>query len=166
MLIPRVIRRRSLDPLASCQGFCVSWFVNKVTIYVRSQSIKSSVRILLRYEADQIHFVTWSFVTVSVYISILWFVAIVLHFRLLIKSFQVQLGKLTSSPPLQHNLNNMILSNKVGILSALIALSALEATTGHGYMKTPRSRNYHANLNGKWSGGTASDPAPESCPHW
>jgi hypothetical protein len=59
----------------------------------------------------------------------------------------------------------MILSNKVGILSALIALSTPEAVTGHGYMKTPRSRNYHANLNGKWSGGTSSDPAPESCPH-
>jgi predicted carbohydrate-binding protein with CBM5 and CBM33 domain len=60
----------------------------------------------------------------------------------------------------------MILSKTIGILSALIALSAFEAATGHGYMKTPRSRNYHANLNGKWSGGTASDPAPESCPHW
>lgn len=59
----------------------------------------------------------------------------------------------------------MIISNKVGILSALIALSAPDAALGHGYMKTPRSRNYHANLNGKWSGGTANDPAPESCPH-
>jgi hypothetical protein len=53
----------------------------------------------------------------------------------------------------------MILSNKVGILSALIALSP-NAVTSHGYMKTPRSRNYHTNLNGKWSGGTANDPAP------
>ena len=59
----------------------------------------------------------------------------------------------------------MIISNKIGILSALIALSALDSALGHGYMKTPRSRNYHANLNGKWWGGTASDPAPESCPH-
>jgi len=32
-------------------------------------------------------------------------------------------------------------------------------------MKTPRSRNYHANLNGKFFGGTSSDPAPETCPH-
>ena len=59
----------------------------------------------------------------------------------------------------------MILSNGVSILSALIALSVPKKASGHGYMKTPRSRNYHANLNGKWSGGTASDPAPETCPH-
>lgn len=59
----------------------------------------------------------------------------------------------------------MILSNKISILSALIGICSPDTATGHGYMKTPRARNYHANLNGKWWGGTSSDPAPESCPH-
>ena len=59
----------------------------------------------------------------------------------------------------------MILSNRVGILAILLVLLTTESATGHGYLKTPRSRNYHANLNGKWSGGTQSDPAIETCPH-
>ncbi len=39
------------------------------------------------------------------------------------------------------------------------------AVEGHGYLKTPRSRNYHASINPKWWGGTETDPAPENCPH-
>jgi hypothetical protein len=35
----------------------------------------------------------------------------------------------------------------------------------HGYLKSPRSRNYYASINPIWSGGTAIDPAPENCPH-
>ena len=59
----------------------------------------------------------------------------------------------------------MFLFNKISILSVLIALSAPEAATGHGYMVTPRSRNWHARLNTKWWGAGESDPAPEDCPH-
>ena len=35
---------------------------------------------------------------------------------------------------------------------------------GHGYLKTPRSRNYVAYMDGVWSGGTAFTPAKESEP--
>jgi hypothetical protein len=35
----------------------------------------------------------------------------------------------------------------------------------HGYLKTPRSRNYYASVEGVWSGGSASDPSVETCPH-
>ena len=59
----------------------------------------------------------------------------------------------------------MILTNKISFLSAMIALSVPMAVVGHGYMKTPRSRNYHANLNGKFSGGTSSDPEKVKLEH-
>jgi hypothetical protein len=35
----------------------------------------------------------------------------------------------------------------------------------HGYMKSPRSRNFVAYQDGVEWGGTASDPAKEYCPH-
>ena len=52
------------------------------------------------------------------------------------------------------------------LLAALIAaqLSIRQSVTAHGYLKTPRSRNYHASLNPVWWGGTFTDPAPENCP--
>ena len=34
----------------------------------------------------------------------------------------------------------------------------------HGYLKSPRSRNFVASEDGVGWGGTASDPAPEYCP--
>lgn len=43
--------------------------------------------------------------------------------------------------------------------------SLLPSVHSHGYLKTPRSRNYHASVDPVWWGGTATDPAPESCPH-
>lgn len=36
---------------------------------------------------------------------------------------------------------------------------------GHGYSKSPRSRNFVARQDGKWSGGTANDPQIETCHH-
>ena len=41
----------------------------------------------------------------------------------------------------------------------------LPGVNGHGYLKSPRSRNYVANRDGKWWGGTANDPMIEDCPH-
>ena len=35
----------------------------------------------------------------------------------------------------------------------------------HGYLKSPRSRNYVASVDPIWWGGTEYDPAPENCPH-
>jgi len=35
----------------------------------------------------------------------------------------------------------------------------------HGYLKTPRSRNYFASVDPIWWGGEVDDPAPENCPH-
>ena len=32
---------------------------------------------------------------------------------------------------------------------------------GHGYMKSPRSRNFKAYEDGVWWGGTSNDPKPE-----
>ena len=35
----------------------------------------------------------------------------------------------------------------------------------HGYVKSPRSRNWVAKEDGRWSGGTSSTPQVETCPH-
>jgi hypothetical protein len=35
---------------------------------------------------------------------------------------------------------------------------------GHGYLSSPRSRNYYANQMTKWSNPTANDPEPETEP--
>jgi len=59
--------------------------------------------------------------------------------------------------------NQSILSIVV-VAAASIAPGHL-VVDAHGYLKSPKSRNYYANTDGKWSGGTASDPAPENCPH-
>lgn len=59
----------------------------------------------------------------------------------------------------------MILSNKVSVLSAVLALTQAPEVASHGYLLSPRSRNYFAHTDGKWWGGTASDPKPENCPH-
>ena len=56
-----------------------------------------------------------------------------------------------------------MLFNK-SILAIITAAFSPDLTEAHGYLKSPKSRNYYANTNGKWSGGTASDPAPENCP--
>jgi len=42
---------------------------------------------------------------------------------------------------------------------------AFRGVDAHGYLKTPRSRNYYASIDPIWWGGTANDPAPENCPH-
>jgi len=36
---------------------------------------------------------------------------------------------------------------------------------GHGYLKSPRSRNWVAKEDGRWSGGGATTPQVETCPH-
>ena len=60
----------------------------------------------------------------------------------------------------------MNLSKNRTILTALLgAHYASQVVNAHGYLKTPRSRNYYASINSKWWGGTFSDPAPENCPH-
>jgi len=46
-----------------------------------------------------------------------------------------------------------------------IVTFSFPGTDAHGYLKSPRSRNYVANQDGKWSGGTANDPKIETCPH-
>ena len=48
---------------------------------------------------------------------------------------------------------------------ACIANFSIPGTDAHGYVKSPRSRNYVANQDGKWSGGTENDPKIETCPH-
>ncbi len=60
----------------------------------------------------------------------------------------------------------MILSQNAHLLAVLLAVNfAPLGVDAHGYLKTPRSRNYYASVEGKWSGGTESDPAVETCPH-
>jgi len=49
--------------------------------------------------------------------------------------------------------------------SSILLLAAPITVWGHGYMQSPRSRNYVAYKDGLWWGGDASTPAPESCPH-
>ena len=55
----------------------------------------------------------------------------------------------------------------VMILAAMLVtllLSCPFTAHGHGYLKTPRSRNYVAYEDGVWSGGTYGTPAKESEP--
>lgn len=59
----------------------------------------------------------------------------------------------------------MILPNKLSVLSAFLTLSPTPEVSAHGYLKSPRSRNYYAHTDGKWWGGTDYDPKPENCPH-
>jgi len=48
----------------------------------------------------------------------------------------------------------------------VLILSFIAAKVGaHGYSKSPRSRNFVAKQDGKWSGGTANDPQIETCHH-
>ena len=50
----------------------------------------------------------------------------------------------------------------------LLALSAFAGLVdGHGYLKTPRSRNWAAAEDGVWSGGSRANGVPrwETCPH-
>jgi predicted carbohydrate-binding protein with CBM5 and CBM33 domain len=58
---------------------------------------------------------------------------------------------------------NFHLTNQVAAI--LLATNPLIGVDAHGYLKSPRSRNYHASINPIWSGGTATDPSPENCPH-
>jgi len=53
----------------------------------------------------------------------------------------------------------------LSIIAAAFISPAHLVVDAHGYLKSPKSRNYYANTDGKWYGGTASDPAPENCPH-
>jgi len=60
----------------------------------------------------------------------------------------------------------MILFKNSHLLPIFIAINfGSDVVDAHGYLKSPRSRNYHASVEGKWSGGTEYDPAVESCPH-
>lgn len=62
---------------------------------------------------------------------------------------------------------------KLPTISTLLVLSTSLAIHGgynvvvdaHGYLKSPRSRNYVASVDPIWWGGTETDPAPENCPH-
>lgn len=47
----------------------------------------------------------------------------------------------------------------------IILLTIVVSIQGHGYLQTPRSRNYVANQDAKDWGGGPNDPAIEYCPH-
>jgi len=55
----------------------------------------------------------------------------------------------------------------IAVLIALVFIEKLDTqgVNAHGHVISPRSRNYVANQDGKWSGGTANDPKIETCPH-
>eukprot|EP00554_Chaetoceros_debilis_P007329 CAMPEP_0194076696 /NCGR_PEP_ID=MMETSP0149-20130528/3460_1 /TAXON_ID=122233 /ORGANISM="Chaetoceros debilis, Strain MM31A-1" /LENGTH=1024 /DNA_ID=CAMNT_0038757527 /DNA_START=190 /DNA_END=3264 /DNA_ORIENTATION=+ len=48
---------------------------------------------------------------------------------------------------------------------AIVGAVLLDWVSGHGYMKSPRSRNYVAYQDGVWYGGDESHPEKENCPH-
>jgi len=58
----------------------------------------------------------------------------------------------------------MKVSAKFQVLVTYLLYSSTEVS-GHGYLKSPRSRNWYAKEQGKWSGGGATDPQIETCPH-
>jgi len=51
------------------------------------------------------------------------------------------------------------------IHNVLIFSFLITFTDAHGYVKSPRSRNYAAKEDGLWYGGTATTPEIETCPH-
>mmetsp|Transcript_18369 Transcript_18369/g.38545 ORF Transcript_18369/g.38545 Transcript_18369/m.38545 type:complete len:474 (+) Transcript_18369:162-1583(+) len=60
----------------------------------------------------------------------------------------------------------MILTKKASVFATLLLTNLIHnVVDAHGYLKTPRSRNYHASLVGKDWGGGSNDPAAEYCPH-
>ena len=51
----------------------------------------------------------------------------------------------------------MILSKNAHLLAVLMAVNfAPDGADAHGYLKTPRSRNYYASVEGVWWGFTIS----------
>ena len=46
----------------------------------------------------------------------------------------------------------------------LLATNLVPGVDAHGYLQTPRSRNYRAHIDGKWYGGTAVTPSVETEP--
>jgi len=51
------------------------------------------------------------------------------------------------------------------VLSAGIFVHFFNPALGHGYMSSPRSRNFVAAEDGVWWGGTEDNPEKENCPH-
>jgi len=49
-------------------------------------------------------------------------------------------------------------------LLLLVQQRSMTLVLGHGYLSSPRSRNYYANQMTKWSNPTANDPEPETEP--
>jgi chitinase len=58
----------------------------------------------------------------------------------------------------------MKVSSKFQVLATYL-LYFSQKVSGHGYLKSPRSRNWVAKQDGTWYGGGATDPEIESCPH-
>jgi len=52
-------------------------------------------------------------------------------------------------------------------LLLVLGICSLDIASGHGYFRSPRSRNFiaYANQEGVWYGGNESTPAAENCPH-
>ena len=46
-------------------------------------------------------------------------------------------------------------------ITSLYMICIANVVLGHGYMKSPRSRNFKAYEDGVWWGGTNNDPKPE-----
>merc|ERR1719232_268697 len=57
----------------------------------------------------------------------------------------------------------MMLTFRKEFLFAFIVLPL--GVDAHGYLKSPRSRNWVAKQDGKWSGGDKNTPEIETCPH-
>jgi hypothetical protein len=61
---------------------------------------------------------------------------------------------------------NMFVIKRVQVVPALLMLSScfLSNVSGHGYIKTPRSRQWVAAEDGEWAGGADTLPDKENCP--
>ena len=64
-----------------------------------------------------------------------------------------------------HTFCNFKFESKMKTFATLTSITFLNMITdmvlGHGYMKSPRSRNFKAYEDGVWWGGTSNDPKPE-----
>ena len=58
-----------------------------------------------------------------------------------------------------------LLTARLSSMNLLLTVLLLHVTSidGHGYLKTPRSRNLHAYLERDWEDGGGNSPYPEDC---
>jgi hypothetical protein len=59
----------------------------------------------------------------------------------------------------------LLLLDYILVFVSITAATSLTTTEAHGFLKSPRSRNYYAHVEGADWGGSTGQPPKEYCPH-